>query len=46
MMPLGAYPFAAKFAWVGDCFGVSWQLSLPAEPPTSLSIPAQAWFRW
>ena len=28
MMPLGEYAFAARFAWVSDRFGVSWQLML------------------
>lgn len=29
MMPLSTeYPFAAKYTWLSDRFGVSWQLSL------------------
>jgi predicted 3-demethylubiquinone-9 3-methyltransferase (glyoxalase superfamily) len=32
LMPLGSYGFSAKFGWVNDRFGVSWQLNLEAEP--------------
>jgi predicted 3-demethylubiquinone-9 3-methyltransferase (glyoxalase superfamily) len=27
-MPLAPYPFSPKFGWVGDKFGVTWQLTL------------------
>jgi predicted 3-demethylubiquinone-9 3-methyltransferase (glyoxalase superfamily) len=32
MMELAEYPFARKFAWLADRFGVSWQLSLASAP--------------
>jgi predicted 3-demethylubiquinone-9 3-methyltransferase (glyoxalase superfamily) len=28
-MPVADYGFSTKFGWVGDRFGVSWQLNLP-----------------
>ncbi len=31
MMELAEYPFAKKFGWIADRFGVSWQLSLAAD---------------
>jgi predicted 3-demethylubiquinone-9 3-methyltransferase (glyoxalase superfamily) len=31
LMPLGAYPFAEKYAWISDRFGVSWQLIMTSN---------------
>ncbi|AQT75508.1 MULTISPECIES: VOC family protein [Streptomyces] len=32
LMPVGAYGFSARFGWVNDRFGVSWQLNLQELP--------------
>lgn len=33
-MPLGEYPFSRKYGWVGDKFGVTWQLNLVHKAAT------------
>lgn len=42
LMPLDEYPFAKRYAWVEDRFGVSWQLILtdPAGEPRPVVLPA------
>jgi predicted 3-demethylubiquinone-9 3-methyltransferase (glyoxalase superfamily) len=32
LMPLQAYPFAEKYAWLNDRYGLSWQLILASDP--------------
>lgn len=41
-MPLGEYPFSARYGWVEDRFGVNWQLMLtdPAGEPRPFLIPS------
>jgi len=31
MMPLDDYGFSARYGWIADRFGVSWQLNLPSD---------------
>ncbi|UTX52207.1 VOC family protein [Leucobacter aridicollis] len=42
MMPVDEYPFAARYGWVQDRYGVSWQLMLTRAEgePRPLIIPA------
>lgn len=42
LMPLGEYPFSARFGWIRDKYGVTWQLMLtnPDGEPRPTIIPA------
>lgn len=40
LMPLDAYPFARRYGWVADRFGVNWQLILPSTPPKQKVFPS------
>jgi predicted 3-demethylubiquinone-9 3-methyltransferase (glyoxalase superfamily) len=40
MMPLDAYPWSPKYAWVMDRFGVSWQLDVEAINNSQKIVPA------
>jgi len=40
LMPLDRYPFAEKYGWVADRFGVNWQLILPRSPPKARAFPS------
>jgi predicted 3-demethylubiquinone-9 3-methyltransferase (glyoxalase superfamily) len=39
MMPLQQYPFAEKFAWVQDRYGLTWQLMLSGGEYTQKVVP-------
>lgn len=38
LMELAKYPFADKYAWVSDRFGVSWQLALSKTPQKIIPV--------
>ena len=40
LMPLDTYPFARKYGWVADKFGVNWQLCLPSGAPRQKVFPS------
>ena len=40
LMPLDSFPFARKYGWVADRFGVNWQLILPSAPPRQKTLPS------
>jgi predicted 3-demethylubiquinone-9 3-methyltransferase (glyoxalase superfamily) len=40
LMPLGTYPFAKKFGWIADRFGVNWQLIVPSAPTRQKVFPS------
>ncbi len=39
LMPLGAYPWSERYAWVQDRFGTSWQICKGRDPGDSIIVP-------
>lgn len=40
LMPLGSYPFARRYVWVADRYGINWQLILPLAPGRKTVVPS------
>ena len=40
MIALGSYPFARRYGWTSDRFGVNWQLIAPLQAPRQRAYPA------
>lgn len=40
LMPLGEYPFNAKYGWIQDKFGLSWQILLAEDEPDQKIVPS------
>lgn len=40
MMPLGAYPWTSRYAWLVDQFGISWQLDVDPIRSAQKIVPA------
>lgn len=38
IMPLDTYPWAEKYGWLQDQFGMTWQLMINNQPETTMSI--------
>jgi len=40
LMPVNEYPFSARYGWLNDKFGVSWQFAVAQKPVSQKIVPA------